>query len=478
MNPRAIPSPLRSTLVKSIVGITGGALVAQFVLIVANAVVARLVTPSQFALFAVSSAIAGILSAGLVASYPSIIPIASSEAQSSRLAWLTLTITAFLLLASLAGVEVWFWVLDKGPILGLNHGLALLTLASAGAVAVWTLARALLVRHRKFRALATTSVWGNVVQSLAQIAASIAGFGAAGLVGGYLLGRLINAGQMLHRKGPGRRPSAIRMRVEARRWGRLPVQLTVPILINQVTVWAVTPIVAGFYGDSFAGWFALGFRVLVIPLTLLGQSIATVIFPETAGRHAIGEDSSPVLVTTARSLLALGIPLFGTVILLGPELFSLIFGPSWRTAGVIASILAPWMALGLASSAISSFATVRQRFGGILAIGLVEGTLRVGALFIGHTNQDPFLGIVLYSLVGALIAVAWVVWVLHEAATSRFEIRRTLLTPILSLVAVCVVALLARSNLSESQYLAVGSGTALILLTWAGVEGRRMILRR
>jgi O-antigen/teichoic acid export membrane protein len=245
-----------------------------------------------------------------------------------------------------------------------------------------------------------------------------------------------------------------------------------------VTVWAVTPVVSALYGATYAGWFALAFRVLVIPFTLLGQSISTVVFPETAERHREGLDSGPILTATAHSLLTVSVPVFGVVILLGPEAFAVLFGADWREAGTIAATLAPWMALGLASSSISSYSTVRQRFAKILVIGIVEGTLRMGALALGSAKDDETLGTVLYSLAGAVIAAVWIVWVLQQAGVGIAQIGRTIAPALVSLVTVYFASLLGRRTLTEPVYLAASIAIAGGMLARATSQTRRLVISR
>lgn len=469
------PPCLQSRFALSVIGVTGGSVLAQAVLVVGSAAITRLVTPGEFAAFSVSASLAGIAAVVLVASYPSIIPIADGDQQVTRLAWLTLCITAVLTVGLTLAVEAIFRLGHVETVFGLDRRLTALTIMSATAIAVWTLARSLLVRHRRFRVLATTTVWGNLIQVCSQIVMSVMGFGAGGLILGFLVGRSTNAGQMLARQTLRPRPSLLRLRLEATRWGWLPVQLTVPLLINQATVWAVTPIVSAWYGATFAGLFALAFRVLVLPLTLLGTSISTVVFPETAERHRAGSDSAPLLTATARLLLNLGVPVFGAIVLLGPEAFALLFGQEWRGAGEIAAVLAPWMALGLASSSISSFATVRQRFGQILVIGILEGSLRLGALAIGARANDASLGTALYSLSGVIIATTWIAWVLHQAGVDTTCIRRTLAPALTTLVVVCVAAALGRRLLTEPAYLAASLAMTASMLTWAVRRARALV---
>ena len=70
----------------------------------------------------------------------------------------------------------------------------------------------------------------------------------------------------------------IRILENLRRYRRFPIFLTPAGLLNASGVYVPLLLVASFYGATAAGYLGFSQRILSLPVTLLGQSIAQVYF--------------------------------------------------------------------------------------------------------------------------------------------------------------------------------------------------------
>lgn len=468
-------------VVTSIGSLFAGTLASQLVLLTASLVLARLYSPSDFGILAISMAFSSILATVTVFSYPTAVPLAKTNAAAKNLTWLSMILG--IVLSILAGaVALLSMALSRSETLwGLDRPVIVLTCLSAAALTVWTASRAYLARIGDFRTVSVAAVSGNITQSTAQIVGGILHLAGAGLVFGFLLGRLSSSWRMIRATGLGMPRGLGELARSARTWRKPAFMLTVPAVLNLVSVGAVAPLIASLGSTALAGSFALATRILTVPSALLGQSVATVLYPEAAERERDGKASTQLIWKINLVLLLAGLPIFATVLLFGPELFSLIFGEEWRTAGVIAAILAPWLALNLASSAISSFATVKERFGVILTLSAVEAALRFGALTLGFSLGSDLLAVALYSAAGAVISISWIVWVLRQSGCEWGRITR-LTTTCLAVIGALSLLAVATTRGNEGWILvislAVIACATVVAVTWLTREARQLLTRQ
>ena len=137
-------------------------------------------------------------------------------------------------------------------------------------------------------------------------------------------------------------------------------------------------------------------------MTLIGASIAQVFFQRASvAKHdgTLGE-----LVTTVTSSLAsIALVPFAIFAVCGGELFSVVFGSEWYSAGVYAQILTLWIFLVFTTSPISSLTSVLEIQGFGLKMNLITVVLRFAALVIGGIAGNIYLSLVLFMLSGVLL---------------------------------------------------------------------------
>jgi O-antigen/teichoic acid export membrane protein len=93
------------------------------------------------------------------------------------------------------------------------------------------------------------------------------------------------------------------------------------------------------FGPTLAGLFALGQRLMGLPVRMFAQTARQVFLGEAAQR-----DPAALLRLFRRSsLLFLGLGIVGMapILLAGPALFAFVFGEAWREAGQIVQLLVP-----------------------------------------------------------------------------------------------------------------------------------------
>lgn len=336
-----------SSFFKSVVVLASGTAVGQALIILASPVLSRLYAPEEFGAFAVFSAL--LFSLAQVASlrYEMAILLPAEEDRAAHLLVLSLAaatgVSAVVALAiPLAGDALVGWTNTPGlrPHLWLLP-VSLWGLGTFQALNYWS------VRRRAFAPLARANVVQNLVRVLAQVGLGWMGWGTIGLLLGDAAGRAAGSGLLAEatrrRDGGalGRIGSAGMLR-EAARYRRFPLIASGSGLLNQAGVQAPALLLAGLYGPQVAGWYALGQRVINLPLVMVGHSIAHV-FSERASRLAQTDSRRSMerlLWKTAMVLALVGSVPFGLLAAFGPWLFARVFGAAWAETGRYAQVLA------------------------------------------------------------------------------------------------------------------------------------------
>lgn len=436
-------------------------LASQIVLLLSSVAVGRLFMPSQVGQYAVVVSVATMLTVAVVSTYQKAVPLAETDDEARALTWVSILISVaqgVLLLAALGLAHL----LSRDEVFGLGSYLIFIAIIGGVTLSVWSALRSYLLRIGSVVPVGTATVTGNATQGLVQIGAGLLGMGAVGLSWGYVIGRATSSVRMVRRAHLGRPPSWSTLRATESRWRWQSGMLLIPAALTLVTVNATAPLLAVMFGATFAGYWSFAMQFSAVPLALLGQSITSLSLPETAKRLREGR---PVQDLTWRLLLSLllgGMPVFAAMAVLGPEIFSLILGATWREAGVVAAILAPWLAMNIGSAVMSQLAIAQGRYRFIVGLAVIDAFGRIGGLLIGWSQDSAILAVALYSLAGFITSIVWIFWGLKQVDVARHARLRlqVSLTAVLSLVAATAAT---RQVLPPTAYVSLSVGVVVLL---------------
>lgn len=183
-----------------------------------------------------------------------------------------------------------------------------------------------------------------------------------------------------HADEEGSRPRMLEL---ARRYGDFPKYRAPVMLINAVSQHLPTLVLAAYFGPAAAGFFALCKQALSMPTNLIGKSVADVYYPRITRAIHDREPVAAMLLKATTALALVGLVPFTVVAVLGPWLFSLVFGEQWHVAGEYAR----WLALAEYVVFISRPCVVAvpalSLQGRFLLFEVFSTSLRVLALFGG-----------------------------------------------------------------------------------------------
>jgi O-antigen/teichoic acid export membrane protein len=364
----------------------------------------RLYDAAEFGLLTVFASVTTMISVGSSAALNRAIPIPPGDPEAADVAWTALAaVTVTTVLTAAVGLVAAAPIAQLLGVPQLAHfwwliALTVFVMGSYNILSVW------MVRERSYGALGRRNMLQGVGQTATQVGLGLMQIRPVGLLLGLGVGRLFGLGGLLSSGGllRQRRPSLAALRRTLRRYRRFPL-LTVPSgLLNSGGLEVPLLVISALYGDARAGLLGLTVRVIGAPTTIIGDAVAQVFTGESSA--AIREPKgtlAPLMRYTTGRLLIIGALPTALLVLGGPWLFGVVFGPTWTEAGDYARVLAFAYLAQFVVNPISGMLQLLERQGHSLAwagvrllltaggpavCGLVGAPvlLAIGALSIGH----------------------------------------------------------------------------------------------
>ena len=356
--------------------LTIGVGIGQLALLAVYPIVSRLYSPVDFGILGlVLSFLSVAVLMGTLRYEQAILSIPEEEAY-RLFAGITRWIPFLCALAIILLVFIcWMEIGGFGKLSG-GHIIVLYILLVVAAFA--EMSRCLLVRQKEFVVVASATIRGALSKALLLLVFGVTSAGWIGLLAAELGSRLA----FIHR---GRRmipwPQCFRKSRGSRcvlwRYREYPFISLPSSIIDNGSDAAQLPIIVALHGLEFAGLYALVQRCAAIPSSLIARNVADVF--QTRAVEIISTEAGSVSRLFNRTILALaGVAIIpaAVVFLHGEAIFVLVFGETWREAGIIATLLSPAMFVQFVASPVSRIVFVTNR----LKIKLVFDLAQLGLI--------------------------------------------------------------------------------------------------
>ena len=423
--------------------LVGGTASAQVLLVLAAPLLTRLYSPEDFGLLAVYASLLAMI--GVVSSlrYELAIPLPEDDGEAANVAALCLILVV--ISTMLTGVLVFLMGSAIATALGVPTLAGYLWLLPVGVLLTgfYSVFNYWAVRTKRFTTIAGTTLR----QAVATIAIQLAAFklGGIALLFGQVAGQGVGTttlGLPALKSAGFKQVSWAGVKNAAGRYKRFPIFLTWDGLLNTTGSQLPPLLFAYFFSPVAAGLYALANRVLNLPMTIIGGAVGQVFFANGADAFRKREHGS-LVSQFQEKLIHIGAPLTMLLILIGPDLFSILFGESWRQAGDFARWMAPWLLFNFVYSPLSTLFAVLELQKQVLSLQFILLTSRMIALGVGAVIGDLFIAVALFSLVSAVCYLAFILWVTHTAGNSIMSFLYPLLMAIIYSVIVFFPIILA-----------------------------------
>jgi O-antigen/teichoic acid export membrane protein len=430
-------SPVRQLahrpFVRNIATVATGAAATQVVTFAFAPLITRLYGPEAYGLQGVFMSVVGLLATVAALSYPTAIVLPKRDADARGLAFLSISIgIGTSALAALAIAYLGTYLLARVNAAEIADFALLIPAAMLTSVFGATLGQ-WLVRERAFKLVAGLGVVTAALLGTIKVGLGLVNPTAGALIATNVVGAVVGTAiaYIAWRRARTRRPVASTGGPQASLWrlarrhADFPLLRTPQNLINSASQSLPVLLLATYFGAGASGQYSIAIAVLGVPATLIGGAVMTVFYPRINDAIADGEDARALIVRATVGMAATAALPFLGIVLLGPMLFSLVFGPAWEMAGTYAQWLAPWLFLQfLNKPAVAAIPPLRLQ-GGLLVYELFSTGAKVAALFVGWAMfDDPVVAVALFSASGVVayaLLISWVVRRSPGALDTRLE---------------------------------------------------------
>ncbi|HLS68741.1 MAG TPA: lipopolysaccharide biosynthesis protein [Kiloniellales bacterium] len=414
---------------RSVSILAGGTALAQALGVLIAPLLTRLYAPEHFGILAAFVALLAIVSVVSTLRYEVAIPLPASDLEAAHVLGLCLAAVASFSLVS--GLVLLLWGEGLAERLGLPMMAPYLWLLPFGILCAGTYETLIYwaIRVRAFPLIARTKFYQVFTLFAVQLGAF--SLGSLGLLLGHMAGHGAGAASIStliarRRWELLRQLRLSELRRVAYRYRRFPLFSTWSGGFNTLSSHVPPLLLVAFFSPAAAGLYALSHRVLAMPMSMVGQAVSDAFFSEAAEAHRQGRLSGLVLGIYEK-LVQIAMPPALLLVLTGPELFALVFGPQWRMGGEFAQWMAPWLLLQFIASPLSLLFDVLERQPEEMAFQLVLLVTRVVALFTGYWIGDLTWTVALFALTSAACYFGKLVWLFKLALQDWRPLCRPLL---------------------------------------------------
>jgi len=344
---------LNNPLYKGVLIIGSGTALAQIIGIVAMPIITRIYTPSDLGILAVYSSVLAIVGTGASLRYEFAYLLPKEDEDAVNL--LGLCLILILITATMLAIVLFFWgelitdIFDLGSI---EQYLWFILVGFVG-VGLYAILNNWAIRQRDYKQITYTKINQGIGGAATKIIFGLLSFGSTGLILGHIVSQIAGIGTLARamwkkEMAQLKAISLSRMGVVAKAYKSFPTFNLPASVLNTASLQIAPIMLLALYDSQVAGFYALANAILILPGTVISQSMGQVYLGEAS--KMVRENSRELrlmYLRTLRHLTIIAVPLIGIPAICAPFVFPFIFGEAWTEAG--------WYCLPLALMVISSF---------------------------------------------------------------------------------------------------------------------------
>jgi len=408
-------------------------------------VLARLLSPKDFGLVGMVTAVIGVFSLfrdfGLSAAVVQRATV--TEEQISTLFWINMAVGVLLGLLSVAIAPAIAAFYHEPHLFAVTAVLALGFLFNAMGIQH----SAILQRQMRFTALAVINTVGMMVGAAIAILGALAGYGYWALVAMTVtLPLATTIGVWLTATWV---PGWPHRRVGIPSLMRFGGTLTLQGLLVYAATNVEKVLLGRFWGADAIGIYGRAYQLINIPTDNVNTPAGEVAF---AGLSRVKDDPSRLKSYFLKGyslLLGLTLPITIACALFADDIISVFLGPKWKAATVILRLLAPTILVFAIANPIGWLLTSIGQVGRLLKMNLVITPIMIAGYVIGLPYGPKGVAFA-YSTLMTLWLVPLVIWALHDAVILPRDILQTLSRPMASSLVAGALAFAVRSACGQA----------------------------
>jgi O-antigen/teichoic acid export membrane protein len=394
---------LKADFVKNVFILITGNLISQALPILAAPILTRLYTPEDFGLLALFSSITIIASTMVSGKYELAILLPKEKSHAIHLVYLS----TFLISLSSALMFFLIYFFESDIKAHLQNNLIVEWLyfipPTVFLISFYQVLNYWNNRNKQFKEIAKSKVTQSISYVGTSMIAPYTSITSFGLIWGEFFGRLFSLLYLVLRLIKNSKAKKINLRkmfLLAKKFHHFPKFTMFSSWFNTASIHTPAIILQIFFGSSVLGFYALAYRAVNAPLSLVGASVGQVFFQKASESQENLEELRKLTLSTYKKLFALGLIPISTIFIFGDYIFSFVYGKEWLLAGKMAQILAPWIFLVFTISPLTNLYIVLRKQKFAMNLNIIIFICRSIALFYGgYILEDYFQTIIFFGVI-------------------------------------------------------------------------------
>ncbi len=414
----------QSEFTRNVFTLTSGTAIAQAIPVLLSPVLSRLYSPDDFGILALFMSVGAVLSVIATGRYELAIMIPENKKDAYNVLAIALAISFITSLLSLILVLLlhrpaidFFEEPDIGPWLYLIPVVVLFS-GIYQSFNYWS------TRQKTFKLNAISRVSQTSSNTATSLALGFAKAGPAGLIAGYIIGQVF-AGFILmisffkNTREFISQVTLADMKANARKY-RSFLRINTPhAFIDSLQDNGIVYVIMYFFSKMILGSYSFAYRLLKLPVGLIGGSIYQVFYQKASEAETKGENIRPMILKIYKRLFILGLPFFLVLFLFTPSIFGFVFGEDYRMSGEIARVLIPWIFINFIVSPVSCVALIKNKQKQAMYFTFADITIKLSSIIIGGIFENYFMAFVIMSFFGSLLLAYACYWYYQIAGTKH-----------------------------------------------------------
>jgi len=336
--------PIKGEFTKNAFTLIIGTSIAQAFPLLFYPILGRIFKPAEFGLLAILTSITSVLTVLATGRYESSILITKTKNDAANVVGLVLLLSFSFLLISFIVLQIFSneisLMLNE---INLKKWLFICPI-SAFSIIIFNCYNEWCVRNKYFLILSWNKIINSAATTLSKLLFGLVKVSSNGLVFGDLIGRVISAGSCVFRafrkdKAEFFQISYKRMGILAKQYVQFPKFSLPDQLLDTLNSQISTLFLAYFFMSSEVGFYAMAGSLLSVPASIIANAMRDV-FRQRANEEWMNKGNCrDIYKKTVKMMFFIIVPASIILIIILPDLFSLLLGKNWRIAGVYARIL-------------------------------------------------------------------------------------------------------------------------------------------
>lgn len=408
---------LSSEFRKNILTVLSGTVFAQALPVLTAPLFSRIYRPEEFGIFALFTAIAGLIASIGTGAYDQAIMLPKEDFHSMTIVALV-TFIGF----GVSCLTLILTLIFKGLFVSLLHNteigswLYVIPLT----VMLTVLSQAFIFWHNRIKNYKILTL-SKIMQALVTVSVGLSlgffKFRASGLILANILGQITLIAILVFqiRTTINSIPWIFSLNSiieQAKRYCNFPKYTLLQSFVDGLRENGVVFLISRFFSTKEIGYYTYSFKVIRAPLGFIGSSVSQVYYEKAASTINNNENIWPVTKRTIIHLSILAIPVIIVILCFGPNLFSFVFGNNWRESGIFSQITLFWVVVNFVASPVSTIPQIFERQKSFMIISIIFSIIVIGIFYmVSSLSHNMKISLASISVVYGFYGIAFLFWV-------------------------------------------------------------------